>query len=296
MVDQPARELADDDLVCSCRLLEPGGDADGFAGDEPLSRVGRRGDDLAGLDADPHLEPDAVVVDEPLVERGHSHPDVEGGARGAKCVVLVRERDAERGHDGVSRELLDRPAVTRQGGRDGLEVALEDLPERLGVERLRERHRLDDVDEEDRDEPPELHRRLGERSLLEQQRLVLAQDRGLERLELGAGVDAELLDQRLARRAVGGERVRLAPGAVEREHELGAGALAEWLRLDERLELGDELGVAAEREIRVDALLQHDRAELLEPCDLGLCERLVEEVGERGAPPEDEGLAENGRR
>ncbi len=66
------------------------------------------------------------------------------------------------------------------------------------------------------------------------------------------------------------------------------------LRLNERLQLGDELGVPAEREIGLDPLLEHDRAELLEPGDLGLRERLVQEVRERGAAPEAERLAERG--
>ena len=118
------------------------------------------------------------------------------------------------------------PPCRSDRGRDGLEVALQDASERLRVERLGERHRLDDVDEEDRDEPAKLHRRPSERRLLEQERLVLAEDRGLELAQLRAGVDAELLDQRLARGAVGGERVGLPARAVEREHELRARALA----------------------------------------------------------------------
>ena len=49
--------------------------------------------------------------------------------------------------------------------------------------------------------------------------------------------------------------------------------------------------MAPEREVGVDPLLEHDRAELLEPRDLVLRERLVQEVGERGAAPERERLA-----
>ncbi len=200
----------------------------------------------------------------------------------------MRDGDAEGGHDRVARVLLHGAAVSRDRRRHRLEVALQNAPERLRVEGVRERHRLDDVDEEDRDEPPELHRRPRERCLLEQERLVLAEDRGLELAELRAGVDAELLDEGLARGAVGGERVGLPAGAVEREHELRARPLAEWLRGDERLELGDELRVAPEREVGLDPLLERDGAQLLEPGDLGLRERLVEEVGERRAAPERE--------
>ena len=292
MVDQPAGELADDDLVRTGCGLELRGDAHRLSRDEALARVRRSRDDLARLDPDADLEPDTVLLRELLVERCDPDADVEGGARGAQRVVLVRDRDAERRHDCVAGELLHGAAVSRDRGGDRLEVALQDAPERLGIERLGERHRLDDVDEEDRDEPPELHRRPGERSLLEQERVVLAEDRGLELAELGAGVDAELLDERLARGAVGGERVGLAARAVEREHELRARALAQGLRGDERLELGDELGMTSEREISLDPLLERDGAQLLEPRDLGLGERLVEEVRERRPAPERECLAQ----
>ena len=181
--------------------------------------------------------------------------------------------------------------MSHERSGDRLEVALEDPSERLGIECLGERHGLDDVDEDQRDEPAKLHRRAGERSLFEQQRVVLAQDCRLELAELGAGIDAELVDEGLTRSAIGGEGVGLPTGAVEGQHELGTRTLAERLCLDERLELRDELGVAAQREIGVDALLENDRAELLEAGYLVLRERLVEEVRERRPTPESERLA-----
>ena len=292
VVDQPTGDLADDDLVVGGCLLELCRDPHRLAGDEPLARVGRRRDDLPRLQADPHLERHAEGRGEALVERGEPCVHVERGTRGAKRVVLVRDRDAEGGHDGVARVLLDGSSVPRDRRGHGLEVALEDASEGLGIERLRERHRLDDVAEQDRDEAPELHRRPCERHLLEQQRLVLAQDGRLQLLELGPRVEAQLVEQRLAGGAIRGERVGLAAGSVEGEHQLSARPLAERVRLDDRLELGDELRVAAEREVGLDPLLEHDGAQLLETGDLGLCERLVREVGERGAAPERERLAE----
>ena len=50
---------------------------------------------------------------------------------------------------------------------------------------------------------------------------------------------------------------RPAPEAVEGEHLLTPQPLAERMASDERLELARELGVAAEREIGVDPLLEH---------------------------------------
>ena len=296
MVDEPTCELADDDRARVGRGLELRRDSHSLPRDEALARVRRRRHDLPGLHPDAELEPDPVLLHEPFVERRDADADVERGTCGSQRIVLVRDGNAEGGHDGVARVLLHRPAVSRERRGNGLEVALEDTSERLGIERPRERHRLDDVDEEDRDEPPELHRRPRERCLLEQQRVVLAEDRGLELAELGAGVDAELLDEGLTRGAVRGERVGLPARAVEREHELRARALAERLGLDERLELGHELGVSAEREVRLDALLDRNRAELLEPRDLGLRERLVDEVGERRPSPESERLAKSALR
>ncbi len=293
VVDQPAGEVADDDLVRTCGCLELRSDPDRLARHEPLARVGRSRHDLAGLDADPDLQRDVVLLRELLVERGDPDADVEGGSRGTQRIVLVGDGDAEGRHDSVARVLLHRPAVSYECGRHRLEVPLQDASERLGIERLRKRHRLDDVDEEDRDEPAELHGRLGERSLLEEERLVLAEDRGLELAELGTGVDAELLDERLPRGSVGGERVGLTARAVERQHQLRPRPLSECLRLDECLELSDELGVPAESEIGLDPLLERDRAQLLQPGDLGLGERLVEEVRERRPAPERERLAEN---
>ena len=91
------------------------------------------------------------------------------------------------------------------------------------------------------------------------------------------------------------QRVRLPPAAVEREHQLSAQALAERVRGDERLELGDELVVAAERQVAVDALLERAQAQLLEAGDLALRERLVVQVRQRLAAPERERLEQTAR-
>ena len=127
------------------------------------------------------------------------------------------------------------------------------------------------------------------------ERALLAEDRAVERLQLRAGLDAELLDERPARVVVGRERLRLAAAAVERQHQLPAQPLAQRVRADERLELGDQLGVRAELEIGCDPLLEHAEPQILEPVDLGLRERLRLEVGERRAAPQVERLAEQRR-
>ena len=50
--------------------------------------------------------------------------------------------------------------------------------------------------------------------------------------------------------------------------------------------------MAPKREVRLDPLLQRDGAQLFEPGYLRLRERLVEEIGERGAAPEREPVAQ----
>ena len=82
------------------------------------------------------------------------------------------------------------------------------------------------------------------------------------------------------------ERVGLSPRAVESQHQLCASPLAQRLRPDKRLELGHELGVAAEGEVGFDPILQGGKPQLLEPGDLGLRELLVPEVRERRSAPD----------
>ena len=82
------------------------------------------------------------------------------------------------------------------------------------------------------------------------------------------------------------ERVRLAAGTVEREHQEPAQPLAEGLIPDERLQLPYDLPRAAERQIGLEALFERDQAQLLEAADLVAGERLELEVGKRRAAPE----------
>src|SRR2546427_205050 len=76
-------------------------------------------------------------------------------------------------------------------------------------------------------------------------------------------LQAKLLAQELSRLAVRRQRVCLAPGAVQREHQLTAQPLLQRVRLDERLELGDDRGVVPGRQVRVDAIHEGREPELL---------------------------------
>jgi len=64
---------------------------------------------------------------------------------------------------------------------------------------------------------------------------------------------------------------------------------------DEALELGDEVAMAPEPEVGVDAILERSQSKLLETRALGRCERLVGEVGERSTAPDLQALPEHPR-
>ena len=61
---------------------------------------------------------------------------------------------------------------------------------------------------------------------------------------------------------------------------------------DQRTELADELGVAAERKVGLDPFFEREQAQLLQARDLGDEGALVGEVGQRVAAPERKRLAQ----
>ena len=74
-----------------------------------------------------------------------------------------------------------------------------------------------------------------------------------------------------ARGLVGVERLGLASRAVEREHQLAAQPLAQRVLGDQRLELADQLSVAAERELGVDAPLERQRGAAPRAAPIAAC-------------------------
>ena len=101
-----------------------------------------------------------------------------------------------------------------------------------------------------------LDRRRRRRLCCKLQRRVLVQYLALELLERRARLDPDLLDERLPPALEDLQRVRLPSAAIEGEHQLGAGTLTERRSGDERLQLGDELVVAAERQIGVEPIVE----------------------------------------
>jgi hypothetical protein len=132
-----------------------------------------------------------------------------------------------------------------------------------------------------------------ERGLVELERRILTQNRLLELLKLPAGFDAKLVDEDAAAFPVDGERLGLTTTAVERQHQLLAGALAQGLGLDERLKLRDEGSVPTEGQLSLDPLLERFRAQLLQAQPLHTGEGFARKLGERRPAPEGERLPEH---
>ena len=138
-------EGPEEDLARRGGLLEPGRQVDRLAGRE--RRLGVVGDDLAGLDPDPRLQPEPV----------HGIHDRDGRAHGPLGVVLVRLRDAERRHDRIAGELLDDAAVGRDAVRDVLEEGRHTATDDLRITCGDELGRADQIDEDDSCELPFHH-------------------------------------------------------------------------------------------------------------------------------------------
>ena len=84
---------------------------------------------------------------------------------------------------------------------------------------------------------------------------IVLQDRLLKPLELLARFEPKLLRQLAAGGSVGVERLGLARRPVERQHQLVAQALPEWMSGDQALELASKPRVATTSEVGVDPLL-----------------------------------------
>ena len=185
---------------------------------------------------------------------------------------------------GVSRpKSRERPQHSKQGGRDHeYEYDASARVERVGNRRCRT-FSLDPL----RGRPASPGEAL--------ERRIVAEDRALQLLQTGAGLDPELVAECPPSASVRLERLCLTTASVEGEHQLRAQALAVGVRRNEGLELGDERVVVPEREVRFDPGLDRRQAELLQARDLGLGEGLEGEVCKRGSPPKCEGIPKRQR-
>ena len=123
----------------------------------------------------------------------------------------------------------------------------------------------------------------------------MLEDPALERARGVAGREPELAQPR-GEPAVGLERLDLAAGAVEREHQRRDELLAQRIGRDQPAQDGDRLERPAERDERAGALLLRLRAQVLEPAPLGLRPVGVGEVAERRPAPQLERRVERRQR
>ena len=113
----------------------------------------------------------------------------------------------------------------------------------------------------------------------------------MQPLQIRSGLDPDLLDQRGASLPIGLERLGLAPAAVQRQQPLRVNALAQRVIGQQRLDLADDLLVAARGQVRVDRQFGRGQAQLVQPADLRARERLLGDVGQRLAAEQRQGLA-----
>jgi len=116
----------------------------------------------------------------------------------------------------------------------------------------------------------------------------VSEDRLLQALEALAWFEPELLGERPPCVLIDLQRLRLAAGAVESEHQLSPKALLQWITRHECLQLSDQVMLQTEREIGVDPFRHCAQTKLLQTADLVESERLIGEVGQRRAAPQSE--------
>ena len=121
---------------------------------------------------------------------------------------------------------------------------------------------------------------------------ILVEDRLFEAAERCAGLEAEFADEESPSLLIDVESLCLSPAAVEREHQLAAQLLAQWVPGDERLEFCDRVGVPAERKLGFESFLERPQAKLFQPQGLRVCERRRVDVRQRSTAPERERLRE----
>ena len=149
----PRREvcaLAGEDGVRLGLGLQSRRDVDRIAGNQPLAAVARRaGNDLAGVDSDPHPQRQPMPRLELLVELLQPLHHLHGRAQSALGVVLAHGRHSEDGHHRVADELFHGAAPRVDGAGHGREVRVEHRAQTLRIEAIGQRGRTHGVGEKD---------------------------------------------------------------------------------------------------------------------------------------------------
>jgi hypothetical protein len=302
---QPPGGLAQQDLTVTSGLLEAGRQRHRWTGGRRCPGGGIADHDLAGADADPGGKPDAVGALRRSVHGRKVLTEREPGAHRPQGVVLVCHRHPEHGHDDVADEPLHGGSVATEHLDGGLVGLHDDQSHGLGIHQFGGLGASGpgQVGEQDRDGPAPsrqpaagagLHDVLGRQGVVVGLRPfqpgILREDRLLKPLERRAGFDAELVDQQRSRDPVQNQGVGLAPAPVQRQHQLRTQPLPQGMLGDQPLELGHQLGMPAQCQVCLQALLQRSQSQLLQLRDRGLRERLVGELVQRRTPPQPQRL------
>ena len=142
---------------------------------------------------------------------------------------------------------------------------------------------------------PRRHRRAGARGRRGggcDERRVVVEDPALERARRGARREAEL-EQPPRELAVGRERLDLAPGREQRDHQRADELLAQRVGSHQPPQLGDRLQRPAELDERAGARPLRLAAQVLEPAHLGARELGVGEVAVRRPAPQRQAAVEH---
>ncbi len=121
---------------------------------------------------------------------------------------------------------------------------------------------------------------------------LMSQNRLLQATQLLAGLEPQFSREHVSGPAICRQGVHLPAAPIQREHELPPQTLAQRMLGDELLEFGDEPLVATDLKLRFDSFLEGFEAQLGQPRNLCLCERLVHKVGIRIPPPQRKALGE----
>ena len=229
------------------------------------------------------------------LQRRDAVAHVNCAAQRAQRVVLERHGMPEQGQQAVVAQLDHGAAVGRARRGHRVVHAVEGGQDRLGI-RARDAVRLLLADggelREDAGHTSAVVLRGRCRRGRHDVGHLLAQDRPLQGAQLRRRLQPEPVQQRRAGSAERVERVGLATGAVEGEHQLAAQRLVEGMRVDERLQLVEHLRVEPAGEVGLDALPHGADAQRVEPARLLPREGRVPHVRQRRPPPQVEGVAQ----
>ena len=247
---------------------------------------------------------DPCVLEEP--GRCLDEKEVDVLLDGQACQV---DAGREREKDGCTRfqTVREEPRAVRAecgshrlelgGGRHGRHH--HELAFRLADERCRKLEKavergLAEHGDEDR---PQLFRSMAARAsgLGQVESWILAKHRRLEVAQPRPGLDTELVDEGRSSAPIRVKSLDLAARAVQGEHQEPAWPLPQRVLRDERLDLGDRVGVLADLELCLEPTLARKDAKLVETRSDRRDEVLVAQVGQGGAAPEVESLREKPR-